>query len=393
MRVTFVSAEWSRNGGVASYLQRLALLFSGAGHDVQVVHADRGAAAVPGVRDDYVPGATDYGHRRAYTEETSEAAMNVIRGFAPDVVHVQSCNNFHLEQQIRAHYRAIKTLHVYDFCPSNTKFHHAIERECGYPTTAMCLPRMGYLKCTTSRRPNVWLRLQRRATATNLNNAGYARIVVASQHVRRHAIATGYLPERVSVVPYFVTDEAASAPEPRVILAAGRLVREKGIDLLFAALAQVPRPWRAIVAGEGLESRSLRTLAQRYGLSEDVEFAGWHDEAGMRALLRRASIVAVPSRWPEPSGIIGLEAMAHGRPVVAFETGGIPEWLVHGETGLLVPPLDVPALASSIAALLDDDAHARQMGEAARTRARRLFAPEPHLAALTAIYRDLPGPR
>jgi glycosyltransferase involved in cell wall biosynthesis len=113
----------------------------------------------------------------------------------------------------------------------------------------------------------------------------------------------------------------------------------------------------------------------------------------MTALLRRASIVAMPSRWPEPSGIIGLEAMAHGRPVVAFATGGIPEWLVHGETGLLAPPLDVPALAGAIAALLGDEANAKRMGEMGRARARRLFSPGPHLAQLSAIYHALPEPR
>ena len=392
MRVTFVSAEWRRNGGVASYLQRLAQLLAASGHAVQVVHADSGAVAVPGVRDDCVPGATDYASSRAQGGGASAAALDAIRAFEPDVVHVQSCNNFHLEQMIRARHRATKTLHVYDFCPSNTKFHHALERECLYPTSAMCLPRMGYLQCTTSRRPNVWMRLQRRARETNRNNAAYDRIVVASEHVRDQACATGYARARVEVLPYFVGDEDASTPEPRVILAGGRLVREKGIDLLFAALAQVPRPWRTIIAGEGLESRALRALAERFGIAADVEFAGWQDEAGMTALLRRASIVAMPSRWPEPSGIIGLEAMAHGRPVVAFATGGIPEWLVHGETGLLAPPMDVPALAGSIAALLDDQANAARMGEMGRSRVRRLFSPTPHLARLTAIYDALPEP-
>jgi glycosyltransferase involved in cell wall biosynthesis len=393
MRVTFISGEWRRTGGIASYLHRLAHALVARGDSVQIVHGDRTAPVVPGVRDDCVPGCTLYGQPRKEEAAATAGALHAIRAFAPDIVHVQGCNNFRLEQAVRDRYRATKTLHVYDYCPSNTKFHHGPDRECVYPTGAMCLPRMGYLSCTTSRRPTVWMRMQRRVHAANRNNGGYAKLIVASAHVRRHALATGYRPDQVEVIPYFVEDEPASAPEPRVILTGGRLVREKGIDLFLAALAQVPRPWRAVVAGDGLEAARLRAQAQAAGLAGDVEFAGWQDEAGMAALYRRASVVVMPSRWPEPSGIIGLEAMAHARPVVAFATGGIPEWLADGETGLLAPPLDVAALARAIGSLVADEAAARRMGDAGRARARQVFSPGPHLARVTALYGALPEPR
>jgi glycosyltransferase involved in cell wall biosynthesis len=393
MRVTFISGEWRRNGGVASYLHRLAQALASRGDTVQVVHGDRTAPLVAGVRDDCVPGATLYGQPAAEEARGTAAALEAIAAFAPDVVHVQGCNNFALERDVRARYRATKTLHVYDYCPSNTKYHHGPDRACVYPTGAMCLPRMGYLSCTTSRRPGVWLRLQRRARDANRNNAGYAKLIVASEYVRRHALATGYPASQIEVIPYFVGEEPASDPEPRVVLTGGRLVREKGIDLFLAALASVPRPWRAIVAGDGLEAAAVRRQAQQAGLAADIEFAGWQDEAGMAAFFRRASVVVMPSRWPEPSGIIGLEAMAHGRPVIAFATGGMPEWLAHGETGLLVPPRDVAGLAGAIGALIADPAAGRRMGDAGRARARQRFAPASHLARLTALYDALPEPR
>lgn len=393
MRVTFLSDEWRRNGGVASYVHRLARRLVARGDSVQVVHGDQGAAPIEGVRDDCVPGCARYGQPRGHQEAAAAAALDVMRGFGPDVVHIQSSNNFLLEQRIRERYRATKTLHVFDFCPSNTKFHHARERACVYPTSALCLPRMGYLSCTTSRRPSVWIRLQRRAVDANRNNAGYAKILVASEYVARKARETGYPEAQVDVLPYFVEPVPASTdPEPRVILTGGRIVREKGLDLLLAALTSVPRPWRAIIAGDGIEAASIRALADRLGLSGDIEFAGWQDEAGMAALFQRASVVVMPSRWPEPSGILGLEAMAHARPVVAFATGGIPEWLAHGETGLLAKPLDAAALADAITRVLDDPARGRAMGAAGAARAANLFSPERHLAALDALYRALPGP-
>lgn len=388
MRVTFISGDWRLNGGVASYLRRLAEALVERGHRVQVVHADPRATAVSGLREDFVPRCTAYLPPASVTG----AALAAIEEFGPDVVHVHDSSNFPLETAVRARFRATRTLHSYDFCPSGTKFHHGPGRHCTYPTGALCLPRMGYLACTTSRRPAVWLRFQRRARDANRSNTGYSKLIVASEHVRREAIATGYPPDQVDVIPYFVNDEPPSAPEPRVILTGGRLVPEKGIDLFLAAIAAVPRPWSAIVAGEGFAGRALRAQAGRAGLMPDVEFAGWQDEAGMSALYRRASLVVMPSRWPEPSGLIGLEAMAHGRPVVAFATGGIPEWLAHGETGLLVPPLDVAGLSAAIARLTADEALAQRMGDAGRQRVRRLFPVQSHLTRLTALYDALPEP-
>lgn len=391
MRITFVSDEWRRNGGVASYLRRLAAAMAARGDAVQVLHNDRHADAEPGVEDHYVAGSTIYGGGRAAEAGAARHALDAIGRFRPAVVHVQSCNNFTLEAGLRAAYPATKTLHVYDFCPSNTKFHHALDRHCEHPTSALCLPRLGYKRCTTSRRPSVWLHMQRRAGDANRNNAGYVKIIVASEYVRRDALASGYPPGQVEVVPYFVTPAAHADAEPGLIVTAGRLVREKGFDLFIDALALLPRPWRAVLAGDGMERGALEARARERGIADWLEFAGWQDEAGMAALYRRASLVIMPSRWPEPSGIVGLEAMAHGRPVVAFAVGGIPEWLQHGVTGLLAPPHDAAAMAASMADVLDDPAKAAAMGEAGRARARAAFSEAGHLARLDALYGSLAG--
>ena len=378
---------------MASYLRRLASALAAAGDSVQVVHNDRGAQPEPGVRDDYVEGCTRYGQAADRAASAAGEAVAAVAAFHPDVVHVQSCNNFTLEAALRSRYPATKTLHVYDFCPSNTKYHHALERECGHPTSVLCLPRLGYKRCTTSRRPTVWAGMYRRAVDANRNNAGYQRLIVASAHVRAQALATGYPAAQVAVVPYFVNIGAdAPATEPRTILTAGRLTREKGFDFFIDALACVPRPWRAIIAGDGMERAALERHAAKAGLSGDIDFAGWQDEDGMRALYARASVVVMPSRWPEPSGIVGLEAMAHGRPVAAFAVGGIPEWLQDGVTGRLAAAGDSAALGTVIAAILSDAPAASAMGAAGRERAAAEFSAARHLSALTGIYGALPHP-
>ena len=393
MRVTFVSEEWQRNGGAGAYLRRLAAALAARGDAVQVVHADRAGVPLPGVTDVCLDQLVAFASSPARHAATS-AALEAVAAFRPDVVHVHRCFNVDLEAALRARYRTTKTLHVYDFCPTNTKYHHALDRECAHPTGALCLPRMAYKRCTTSRRPQVWLGMQRQVRVVNRSNAEYARLIVASAHVARQAVASGYPADQVAVVPYFV-DVTAEAPPSgeRLILTAGRLVREKGFDLFIDALAHVPAPWRAIIAGDGMERERLESRARDARLGGSIEFVGWQSADAMEAWHRRAAVVVMPSRWPEPSGIVGLEAMAHGRPAVAFAVGGIPEWLDHGVTGLLAPPLDAAALGGAIGTLLADPAAALRMGNQARARAAALFSSSRHLALLDQVYASLPAPR
>jgi len=100
-------------------------------------------------------------------------------------------------------------------------------------------------------------------------------------------------------------------------------------------------------------------------------------------------LVVMPVRWNEPLGLEGLGAMAHGKPVVAFETEGIREWLSHGETGVLVPFAERHGFRDAVKSLLDDPERLRSMGTRAREVWREKFRPEHHIAALMTHYEKL----
>jgi glycosyltransferase involved in cell wall biosynthesis len=117
------------------------------------------------------------------------------------------------------------------------------------------------------------------------------------------------------------------------VLFVGRLVPEKGTDRLLEIVSRFVG-LTLTVAGDGPERPRLEGLARDLGIAGRVEFLGAVARDRIGALYRACRAVAVPSLWPEPFGIIGLEAMAAGRPVVAFRTGGIPEWLEDGVNGL-----------------------------------------------------------
>jgi glycosyltransferase involved in cell wall biosynthesis len=179
---------------------------------------------------------------------------------------------------------------------------------------------------------------------------------------------------------------AAGTGERPVILAAGRLAGQKGLDTLLAAAARwrgrEPAPLLAI-AGDGPLAAELTATAGRTGV--DLVLLGQRDD--IPALLAVADVVAVPSRW-EARALIVQEAMRAGRPVVASRVGGIPA-LTGEDAALLVPPGDAGQLAAAVLAVLDDPGLAARLSAAALARAATLPSQADAVAAVLAVYRRL----
>jgi len=172
-------------------------------------------------------------------------------------------------------------------------------------------------------------------------------------------VPNGYDPAELAAGVY-------AHPRPYV-LGVGRLDRQKGFDVLIEAMAVLGRPEvDVLIAGEGTDARALEELARARGVETRLRLLGATDRPTTIALHRGAAVVACPSRW-EGLPLVCLEALAVGRPVVGTRVNGIPEVIRDGETGLLVPPDDPPALARAIGRLLDEPATAAAL--AARGRA------------------------
>jgi len=147
-----------------------------------------------------------------------------------------------------------------------------------------------------------------------------------------------------------------------VISFVGQLIRGKGADAFVRMLSGLRQPYRALIAGDGNEAESLRSLAAE--LNVNAEFTGFLSSTA--SLYAETDLAVFPFRWQEPFGLVGLEAAAHGIPVVAFDTGGVREWLHDGENGLLVPSGDEAALVNTVSALLSDPARRKEMGRQGR---------------------------
>jgi glycosyltransferase involved in cell wall biosynthesis len=158
-----------------------------------------------------------------------------------------------------------------------------------------------------------------------------------------------------------------------------RLVERKGIGNVIAALAAVPDTELVIAGGPEAaslhtdpEARRLRALAEVCGVADRVDFRGRVERADVPALMRSADVV-VCAPWYEPFGLVALEAMACGVPVVATAVGGLVDTVIHGATGIHVPPRDVAALAEALRDLLAAPDRRRAYARAGVRRARSRY--------------------
>ncbi len=197
-----------------------------------------------------------------------------------------------------------------------------------------------------------------------------------------------------NALPFPASPTAPFPGGPPLVACLGRLVEQKGFDLALEAFSVVvaEHPEAGLViAGDGPATDSLRARASALGLDASVEFPGRLDTGQARALLAASSVVLMPSRDHEGVPMVAIEAAQAARPVIASDIPGLRETVVHGRTGLLVPPADPIALGSALGYLLADRDRARSLGEAAFSRIRAEFDWNDYLGAYASTYARLHG--
>jgi glycosyltransferase involved in cell wall biosynthesis len=200
-----------------------------------------------------------------------------------------------------------------------------------------------------------------------------ASLVACSEYVARSLREAGGDPARIAVLHPVPPEDSAplvARPDEHRALVVGSLLRGKGVDLAIEALSLLPSRVTLDVVGDGPSRAELERLAARVAPGR-VRFHGFVAPAEMRRWYDSARVVLVPSRWPEPFGMVGIEAMRRARPVVAAQHGGILEWLPSSDRGGYgFAPLDPRSMAESIAqAMASGDA-----GERAERYVRERFS-------------------
>jgi glycosyltransferase involved in cell wall biosynthesis len=179
----------------------------------------------------------------------------------------------------------------------------------------------------------------------------------------------------------------------------GRVVEEKGVDDLVRAVRDLSSDLpdvSAVIAGSGQHAERTRALAHDLGVGGRIHMPGWVDPTDVPSWFAAADVVVAPSRigadgWAEGQGLSIIEAMATGRPVVATRTGGIPETVTDGETGVLVPPAEPAAIAAAVRTFVADPEEGVRMGERAAASVAARFSRESSVSRFEAIYRHVIG--
>ena len=386
MKVLHVNQTGQPVGGTEVYLLKLLEAVEARGIRTVLVHehGERPTPGRPAYRVDGLAGLDRHGAAAA------RRVGEILDAERPDVVHLHSLGASAVVDLCRARVPTVRTVHDHnDYCPGGGKYLPALGRPCGKAFGPLCLG-VGMATHCTSRRPRALAAAYRRTAAMASATRRLPLVIAASRYVRDRLTQNGFAAEAVRVVPHFASAAPLTeAPGGEGVLFVGRVVPQKGLDLLLQSLHRARPDARLVVAGDGPDLGRARRLAQSLGVESRVRFAGWVDEGALADLYRRADVVAVPSRWPEPFGLVGLEAMSHGKPVVAFDVGGIGEWLEDLRTGFLVPPHDCALLARRIDELLGDPDRARALGAGGRARALQEFGEAAHVDRLLASYAEV----
>ena len=379
MKIVVAHESIDSVGGVETYLASIIGALQARGHGVALLYHHGGRGRLP-VQPDLVLSVADHG---------ADEAFRALRAWGAEVCFSHNMAPLDVERRALAEWPVVKMMHGhFGTCISGSKAHtfpmiQACDRAFGPGCVALYVPR----RCGQLR-PSKLLNGYRWATEQRALLSKYAAIVVASGYMAREYRRHGVNGDRLNVLPLFADVATEGTPCARdAVLFAGRMTSLKGGQLLIDAIARVARLLGRhvplVMAGAGPQREEWRRMAE--SLSVRAEFPGWVEGTERSALFRRAAILAVPSLAPETFGLVGLEAAAFGVPAIAFDVGGVREWLRHDVTGRLVrPEQGANGLAAEIAALLQNPDRRCELGEAARETSR-VMSLDAHLTGLEQV--------
>lgn len=336
--------------------------------------------------DEPTPGLTLHRAPDLFNEGLSPAVrLGEARSLRPEVIHLHQFDDPAMLAHLQTLAPVLSSIHGYSACSSGVHYFRP-GQECTRAHGPGCVPNLALRGCAHTHNPGTLPAAYKRASLAvqALRRADLA--ISYSSTIDRHLATNGVT--RRAIVPLFATMipvRATGHATRRRVVFAGRIVTPKGVGVLIRAARTVDAEF--VICGDGWQLAAMRKLARRLGVRERVCFTGWLAAQDLARQLAEASVVAMPSLWPEPFGLVGIEAHAAGRPVVASATGGVGDWLADGINGLCVGPGDPTALAAGLNELLADPARQDVMGAAGQRSVAARFSQNRHVAALLEAYR------
>jgi len=313
--------------------------------------------------------------------------------FSPDVVYVHKWDHLPTLAALgESGLPLIRMIHDHDlYCLRSYRYNVFTREVCHRKASAFCVfPCLAPIKRNRDGGfPLKWVSYSDKRREMELNRH-FHRFLVVTEYMRHELELNGFDPTRIETFP--PVPRAAEAVRPtfsdrNLLVYAGQIIRGKGVDVLLRSLALVQSPFELVILGDGNDRAHCEKLARQLGLADRVRFAGFVPQAELKAYYQDASAVLISSIWPEPIATIGLEVMRHGLPVVAFDAGGISDWLIDGHNGRLVKWCDTAAYAGAIDELLQDKTKARSWGQAGLKLVSERYDFDRYIGNLEALFQ------
>ncbi len=298
------------------------------------------------------------------------AVRKALQAFGPEVVYVHKMADLSvIGALVASGVPLVRMVHDHDiYCMRSYKYGFFSREICTRAVGPHCV--FSCLACVARNRdsgfPLKWVSYSAKKREVALNRR-FNRMVVVTSYMRDELLNNGFDPARIEIhapVPRMGDPDLRSSFSDRnLIMYAGQIIRGKGVDVLLEALALLDVKFECVILGDGNHRAHCEALSRKLGLADRVTFKGFVAQEELKDYYRECSVVALSSLWPEPIATIGLEVMRYALPVVAFDAGGIKDWLIDGQNGFLVPWMDRPQYAARLKQLLTQKPLARQLGE------------------------------
>ena len=347
-RIRFVNQYAGFIGGIERYMERSAQLLRRNGFAVDCCYAEK--------TQDSERFLAAFDH----TETISEAVKR--NGNEYDLTVLHKARDAGTVRALRDSGRTAVFIHDHEYyCPRRAYYYPVTRKNCSRTYSEFICG-----CCAMLRRPAP-------DNTFRANFGGFASLwreiracnefIVLSDFMRSILLRQGIPAEKITLIPPSISVPDTVSPVDTTdgvphILAIGQLIRGKGVDQLLTAMHSVETSCVLDIIGTGNDEAHLKQLAEPLG--KKVVFFGYSPNPN--DAFRGVRAVVLPWRWQEPFGLVGPEALAHGVPLVGFDVGAIRDYLMDGQTGILVPPGDTDALAKAIDRLLNAPDEASAMG-------------------------------
>jgi glycosyltransferase involved in cell wall biosynthesis len=387
MKLLFVHERFGAFAGAESNILATAGALKLRGHTIGILHGPPTGKSIPAWSDAFP-------QRFGLAPGDNAAITLAAEGtFQPDAIYVHKLADLEVVKTLLdSAVPLVRMVHDHDlYCMRSYKYNYFTRHICERPASLSCLFPCGAFvtRSHAGMFPVQWASYAAKLREIELNKK-FHRLVVATQFMKEELLRNGFTPEQIEIHPPVPPPGGfplqSSFSDRNLIIYAGQVTRGKGVDVLIESLAHVHEPFECFIFGDGNHRAFCEKLSRKLGLAQRVHFKGYVPPDELKIYYRECSVAVVSSVWPEPFGAVGLEAMRHGLPVVAFDAGGIKEWLIDGQNGFLVPWMNRVAFARRVAQLLHDKPLARKLGGQGRQMVTDQFEFSKYIDSLENLF-------